>query len=248
LSQSEYTRKVLSCLRRVTKAERETIREEIDAHMEDHICALLDLGYPRDLAEERTMRLMGDPEEVGRELNKQYPFCWLLLKWAAMAVAALLAVMLLTQVSWKNVYWNLHYRFAPDPVNYYDTEAFNFLWDHSVDLRMEIDSITVRVCAAGIMKTGDYPYWGTWEDVPDTVHLAAVTLCTYNTDWRDLEVRRGIPTMFQIAGARQGAGATGSAEVWIIPVEPGQESVTATYQRYAHDLSMEIPLNWEGVE
>jgi len=94
MDRQEYTKRVLACLRRVTAAEREDIRREIDAHMEDHICALLDLGYPEDLAEERTMRLMGDPEEVGRELDKQYPFRWLILGRAA----KLLAILLITPI------------------------------------------------------------------------------------------------------------------------------------------------------
>ena len=89
---------MLSGLRRLTGPEREAVRAELDAHMEDHICDLLDLGYDEALAEERTMQRMGDPEEVSRELNKQYPLRWLILKWAAMALTATLALMLLTQV------------------------------------------------------------------------------------------------------------------------------------------------------
>lgn len=48
----EYTEQVLANLRRVTRAEREAIRAEIDGHMEDHVCDLLELGYPPELAEE----------------------------------------------------------------------------------------------------------------------------------------------------------------------------------------------------
>lgn len=92
----EYTEQVLANLRRVTRAEREAIRAELDGHMEDHVCDLLDLGYPPELAEERTLSFMGDPAEVGRELNKQYPLGWLILGRAA---AALLAVLCLLAVS-----------------------------------------------------------------------------------------------------------------------------------------------------
>ena len=42
---------------------------EIDAHMEDYIFALLDLGYEPELAEAWTMTFMGDPVEVGRALD-----------------------------------------------------------------------------------------------------------------------------------------------------------------------------------
>ena len=66
MTRSEYVERVLSVMKHVTGEEREAIRAEIDAHIEDHICGLLELDYPEDLAEERTMALMGDPEEVGR--------------------------------------------------------------------------------------------------------------------------------------------------------------------------------------
>ena len=69
MTREEYTAQVLASLRRVTTAERASIQAEIDALMEDHICALLDLGYEPELAEERTMTFMGDPVEMGRALD-----------------------------------------------------------------------------------------------------------------------------------------------------------------------------------
>ena len=41
---------VLANLRRVTPDERAAIREELDGHIEDHICDLLELGYDEKLA------------------------------------------------------------------------------------------------------------------------------------------------------------------------------------------------------
>lgn len=93
MTRREYTEQVLANLRRVTRAEREAIRAELDGHMEDHVCDLLDLGYPPELAEERTLSFMGDPAEVGRELNRQYPLGWLILGRAAAALLALLCLL-----------------------------------------------------------------------------------------------------------------------------------------------------------
>ena len=84
MTRREYTDRVVACLRGPTKEELEAIRAELDAHIEDHICDLLDLGYDEALAEERTMMWMGDPEEVGRELDKQYPMRWLIVSLAAL--------------------------------------------------------------------------------------------------------------------------------------------------------------------
>ena len=70
MTRREYTDTVLSALRRVTEDERRAIRAEIDAHMEDHICALLDLGYDEPLAEERTVALM----DIMQVMNSGFPF------------------------------------------------------------------------------------------------------------------------------------------------------------------------------
>ena len=72
MDRKTYIETVLSALRHVTRREREAIRAEIDGHIEDHMADLLELDYPPELAEERTLSAMGDPAEVGRELNEQY--------------------------------------------------------------------------------------------------------------------------------------------------------------------------------
>ena len=51
----------MDSLRGATQKEQDAIRAELDAHIEDHICDLIDLGYSEELAEERTMLRMGDP-------------------------------------------------------------------------------------------------------------------------------------------------------------------------------------------
>ena len=91
MDRRDYTDRVLSSLRRVTEKEREAIRSELDGHIEDHMEALRELGYDEELAEERAIAAMGEPDEVGRELNKQYPFRWLVAKWGAILLAVCIA-------------------------------------------------------------------------------------------------------------------------------------------------------------
>lgn len=92
MDRRQYTDRVLTSLRRVTAKEREAIRQELDGHMEDHMESLRELGYDEELAEERTIAAMGDPAEVGRELNRQYPFRWLVVKCGAILMALLLVL------------------------------------------------------------------------------------------------------------------------------------------------------------
>ena len=94
MDRRDYTDRVLSYLRRVTAKEREAIRAELDGHIEDHMEALRELGYDEPLAEERTLAAMGDPAEVGRELNEQYPFRWLVAGTIAKALAVVFLCLL----------------------------------------------------------------------------------------------------------------------------------------------------------
>lgn len=94
MNRSEYCAQVLSHLRRLSRREREAVRAELEDHMEDRVCALLDLGYDEKLAEERTMAAMGDPAQVGREMARQYPRGWMILGRTAMVLTLLLALFL----------------------------------------------------------------------------------------------------------------------------------------------------------
>ena len=114
MNREEYTQRVLSALGRLTPKEISAVRTEIEGHIEDHMESLLELGYDEKLAEERTMAAMGDPEEVGRELNKQYPIRWQILKDIATAFTGILLVLALFLGSSYSDFWqSLVVRFDP---------------------------------------------------------------------------------------------------------------------------------------
>lgn len=99
MNRKEYTDAVLTALRHVTDRERLAIRAELDAHIEDHMAALRELDYPPELAEERALAAMGDPAEVGRELNACYQsWFWVILGRAAAVVTVLMCILALLHV------------------------------------------------------------------------------------------------------------------------------------------------------
>lgn len=241
MTRREYTDRVLTGLRRLTQAEREAVRAELDAHMEDHICDLLDLGYDEELAEERTMQHMGDPEEVSRELNKQYPIRWLILKWVAMALTAVLALMLLTRVEWGIVKENLMTRFWPSQWYTYEA-AYEFLDGDDTDIRVEIGTTTVRVCTARVAEIQPGTNWA--ELFPEDRYLAVVVVRPYRTSL--LESGRAPGGRFlAVSGQQDNWTATGN-QTWyyLLPVGPEETSVTASYQEHGYDVSFSIPLDW----
>lgn len=91
----EYSAQVLGALRQVTAAEKDAIRQELEDHMEDHACALMDCGYSAEEAQASAVEAMGDPVEMARELDQQYPLFWLVVKRAAATLTILLSLLFL---------------------------------------------------------------------------------------------------------------------------------------------------------
>ena len=65
------------------------IQKELAAHLDDSRADLLRLGYDWKLADERVLKGMGDPVEIGRALDKVHKpwlgWLWLVSKWGAVA-------------------------------------------------------------------------------------------------------------------------------------------------------------------
>jgi len=69
----EFCKKVCAYVR--YKTVHREIAEELQNHIEDHLEALLERGVSLEEAEKQAVEAMGDPEQIGRELNKQHrPF------------------------------------------------------------------------------------------------------------------------------------------------------------------------------
>lgn len=84
--------KVLSCLTRATDREKEAVRAELEAHMEDHRDALVKAGETLTAAMDRAEEAMGDPEVVGQALNAQFSTFWL---WAKRVTQGIIGFLLL---------------------------------------------------------------------------------------------------------------------------------------------------------
>ena len=48
------------------------ITAELTAHLEDHAAALKERGFSSDVAVQQAVDAMGDPEEIGKELDKSH--------------------------------------------------------------------------------------------------------------------------------------------------------------------------------
>lgn len=69
----EFLQQVCSYVR--SKTMHREIARELEDHIEDHMDSLMESGLSLEEAENKAIEAMGDPEEIGRELNKLYrPF------------------------------------------------------------------------------------------------------------------------------------------------------------------------------
>lgn len=89
-----YGQAVCQYIRHATGREKQAIQAELSAHMEDHAQSLADAGYPKTYARQLAVEAMGDPEEIGRELDRAYPRIWLVFPRAAAVVVVALALLL----------------------------------------------------------------------------------------------------------------------------------------------------------
>ena len=245
MTRGEYNARVQAALRRVTERERAAIRAELDAHMEDHICDLLDLGYSPELAEERTMALMGDPEEVGRELNKQYPLGWLVAGRVAAALLACLGLiaMLMLPDTTREVWRNIMARTDPEQGVHY-TFAGNYgehIHTRDLDIRAAVGNDVLYIYRVGVMAFD-----------ADGRARATVWACNYDQNWlgkpsgmllndlrftsETMEHREDLP-LYERYGD------------WVnIRVTRADRYIVARYDKNGYDVRVEIPLFWEEWE
>ena len=242
---TEYVERVLSVMRHVTPSEREAIRAELAAHIEDHICDLLELDYGEALAEERTMALMGDPEEVGRELDKQYTNSfWLWLEGIAkILLVPMILVALMGVGSLFHAADHLEARFAPEG---YSTD-FPAEITEEVDLRVRVGNDILRVYQVALGEQSHYNYdLEKSEDLP----TVQVSVCAY--DRIPFGIVSGDLFTYLKAADQRGheadnwGGGSGSwgAEYsrYYIPVEPGDTYVTLSYDRFGESVTLKVPL------
>ena len=242
MNREEYTRRVLSALGRLTPKEISAVRAEIDGHIEDHMAYLLDLGYDEQLAEARTMAAMGDPEEVGRELNKQYPLFWLVAGRIAFAVTAILCAVILFRLPMLSNTWdNLQARLRPN----YVCNLAAMERSHAVDIRRPIgnDILYIHQVSVGI-------------DQANEVLTAEVSVCAYDpipggTVSQNIDLGLSIENQRGESfwdGGRGGSTMTGGAvyHCRYVPVEPEDEYVMLFYDGFGEHIRCRVPLPKEG--
>ena len=86
--QVSYVQAVCACLRHATPKEKDAVAQELQDHLADHADALVEAGWDPEQAQAHALEAMGEAQEVGQALDREFPLRWLVL--SRMALAALI--------------------------------------------------------------------------------------------------------------------------------------------------------------
>ena len=237
MNRRDYCAEVMANLRRLTEAERSAVQTELEGHMVDHMLALMELGYDETLAEERMLQHMGDPAEVGRQLNEQYSRFWLAVGRFAKGCLVLLAVLAITG-SFHTYYLLNSLRTRIDPWSNVQPE-----WEASVnqklDIQQPVGSDILRILGSGTA-------------IEDDETLAIVVFCQYDQSPFGLVSQKHLQWLdcrgeevFGSGGGHSTSGAAYSRRKLV--VKAGDPYVTAVWERYGERVEIRVPLEWEDV-
>ena len=237
-----YGETVCQFVSHATSGEKAAIRAELTAHMEDHAQALLDSGYDQDHALTMAVESMGDPKEVGKALNKEYPLLWLILSRGLLVVILLLAI-LLTSWSWQGLSALRERQEAKAPSLDAMQAAVGPVKLYPLDLTHPItEDVTLSLYGVGLwqQEDGSYSAYVCAESYPNSIWDTCGSFA-----WQ-LEFLSGQRTLDASPDAGGFHSGVNHALHYISGLQYG-DPLTARYDRHGMTFDLDIPLPWKEV-
>lgn len=239
---NEYSKAVCGYVRHATGKEKAAIRKELEDHMADHAQALLDGGFPEDHAYRVAVESMGDPETVGRALNKEYPLHWLLLSRLFLVLAICGGLLVCTVFPW-GLFDSLMARTAP-------------MYSSGHDTGIPRKDLTPTDCKM-TLPNGDVVYVYATNIRPfqsEAGYCVDIYATTYNKNpFRD-PYYSSSDLSFSPAATKDFIGADldlynpGAKYRHHLSVDdppPVGQDLEVRFEKYGETITMMIPLNWE---
>ena len=238
MTPQSYIDAVLACLKHLTYDERQSIRQELAGHMEDHACALMEAGESEQEAWQQAAQAMGDPRETGVALGRQYRFFWLLLRRTAIALTALMCLTALLGLGALGfTLESFTARIYPDRDP--DVELTHVTYSQRVDYRFPAGNDVVRVYQLSI---GEYQGQRT----------ALLALCAYDRLPGGVVSQNAITSLTaentageEIVSDFSGGGRSNICVHYsqrYIPLEPEDTAIVLRYRRFGENSGVTIPL------
>lgn len=234
MNRNEYTGQVVSVMRHVTAAEIAAIREELEGHIEDRAATLVESGCPAGEAERRAIDAMGDAEEVGRALQKQYALGWLIVNRILTAlITVLVCVMLLNITIPVYCVWeNLGARLAPEHQVYALREQKRPYTP--LEIKEKIGSDILYIFGAGPDEDGNMKIYYTCYDQSIFGRVSGWGVSFEGPNGEESPIR----------GGHSESGGVRYASVEVEALR-GAEYVLAVVERYGERMEIPVYVDWE---
>ena len=237
-SYRNYCQQVCSVLKKATRKEKASLTQELTAHMEDHVEALVELGWDPQEAMDYAVEAMGDPEIVGRQYDEKLSSFWLWCGYVLRAMLFFYLVYLLCgpiQEKIQNLRDNQQARTDPQWGIHGEIMGIEPWISQPLDMVIPVGEQWFRVYRVEVyeISEGDSYTVGvfTVNYANDPLHKTAV-----NTPSLD---GSGAYAMHMSTGA------------WyfglLAPVEKGQSSIGMKIAMPGEDIELQIPIPWEVI-
>jgi hypothetical protein len=162
LDMDRFLKEVLTCVK--FPFDREDIRRELEDHILEKIEFYMEQGYDEKAAEEKSVNDMGNPKDIGKELNRQHN-PWLGCLWKASNVLLVISVIISIFFTGFNFIFSLY---SPNLENKISKDDIVYKID--VTERVHIDDVVLTFTSLIYDKDGNmnifYEYydkrlWGT---------------------------------------------------------------------------------------
>ena len=247
---------VCAQVKHATEDEKQEIAQELTDHLSDHAAALMEIGRSEDEAVTAAVAAMGDAEEIGKKLNKEYPLLWLILSRAAALLIALLVIQFL-MLPWGiyDAVTNLRARMNPPRDSL--AQDLDSSWT-LVDYRYDAPGNEVYyIYSVDVLPNTQKPVssGGFHSPLENYDYCVRVAACNYDRNpfgnsSQLLPSRLILSNSDGISSSRSsGSGSSGAHhKVSYIPVNYGEEYLHLDCSAFGWEIHELIPLDWEGVE
>lgn len=254
-----FCSKVIQQLTRSTRGEREEVKLEIAAHLQDHTEALMERGFSQDEAAHRAAISMGDPVEIGRELNRSFSVFWLVMKRVFIVLFCAMLWMVLRNVlingTGEAVLENLQVRLSVPREDFSQIDlapefSFELGEARRLNLKLESASRVVRLDHIAVGKAAYNLLEGAGSGYAEEAYCVCLSYTAYGKNpldgvaWEQLSISGSEPLLSDFCDT---IGGSGNGRYYIYEVEYGTEQIEVIWERYGQDHRVQLPLNWEGV-
>lgn len=239
----DYGKAVCQHLRHATGREKKSVQAELAAHLEDHAQALREAGYGEEQARQAALDAMGNPAEVGKALDREFPKLWYVLSKASL-LALVLAALFAVQTLWP-VLSNLaaYCQARTDPMHSgYILDDFPGLYP--LDIQYDLPgNATLQVFGSGLEPSE----FGEGYDAYIATVIYPKTFFTRSQIGTScLDFSWDVPDSIFYSPLAGTEGGVYYCTYKLLNISPGT-SPTALYDYYGTTFQFTVPLPWEEV-